>query len=89
MAAKKPPAKKAPAKKKAAPKKAAATQNNVLSADEKAVIAEAMVVGFQGRTSPSKLADSFVTIWSATMGKKSYADQVWAPWVTGFGRSDG
>ena len=82
------PAKKAaPAKKKAAPKKKAAAKNNVLSAEEKAVIVEAMVVGFNGRTSPSKLADVFVTIWEATMGKKSYADQPWAPWVTGFGRS--
>ena len=52
----------APAKKKAAPKKKAAAKNNVLSADEKAVIVEAMALGFAGRTSPSKLADTFLSL---------------------------
>ena len=94
MAAKKPakkaPAKKAPAKKKAAPKKAAAEKqdaaNNVLSAEETATIVEAMRVGFEGRTSPNKLADQLAVIWRAINAGESYNDQVWAMWVTNHGK---
>ena len=56
---------------------------------DKAAVVEAMAVGFAGRTSPTKLADTYAQIWVQLYGKKSYAAQPWAMWVTGYGKSDG
>ena len=76
-------AKKTPAKKKAPAKKAPAKKPDI----DRDAIMEAMAVGFAGRTSPTKLADSYAAIWRVLYPKKEFKSQPWAPWTTGYGKS--